>query len=348
MENILGRRFVGGGVSVEEGVTVCRLPVLFEVRRHIWMEGLKGVLKRLNPDVVHMHDIVSSTAVRVARYKKKLGYRLVYDCHYAYVVFYLKNFPRSIFLDFFKSFFITEIIKNGDAFVAVTDETKMLMNKELGIEKSRIDVIYLGADSDLFKFDVEKREKTRRRLGINGGDVVFIYAGKVIPQKKPHLMLEASAQLVRENPRVKCLIVGNADGDYKEKIEEIVRENGISSNVLFHDAVPNKELVNYYCAADVGVWPAEISMTMIEATSVGLPIIVTKSLLTLHRISNKNGLAYEEGDIGDLRKCMRRLSEDEELRKEMGKRGRELVEKELNWDVIAKQFLEVYQRAKLQ
>jgi glycosyltransferase involved in cell wall biosynthesis len=66
--------------------------------------------------------------------------------------------------------------------------------------------------------------------------------------------------------------------------------------------VPNSELVGYYSAADVGVWPLECSIGMQEAMSCGLPVIISDKIGAPERISNGNGLAYREGDIEDLAK----------------------------------------------
>ena len=81
---------------------------------------------------------------------------------------------------------------------------------------------------------------------------------------------------------------------------------------------------------------------MIEAAATSLPIIIKQSEAMEERISNKNGLMYKEGNVANLRRCVLQLLNDEKLRREMGRRGRELVEKKFNWDVISKQFVEVY------
>jgi glycosyltransferase involved in cell wall biosynthesis len=80
----------------------------------------------------------------------------------------------------------------------------------------------------------------------------------------------------------------------------------------------------------------------VEAVSVGLPVIVSKDLTTKHMISNKNGYNFERGNDKQLASILDTLIRDDKMRKEMGKRSRELAEKELSWEVIAKKTIDIY------
>ena len=56
------------------------------------------------------------------------------------------------------------------------------------------------------------------------------------------------------------------------------------------DAVPNKELFKYYNAADIGVWPLQCSVTMLEATACGLPAIISDRCGATERVAAGNGI----------------------------------------------------------
>jgi 1,4-alpha-glucan branching enzyme len=76
--------------------------------------------------------------------------------------------------------------------------------------------------------------------------------------------------------------------------------------------------------------------------STGLPVVIPKSKWTNHLLKNENGFSYQEGEIAELRRCIRTLLNNVELRREMGRRGRELVKRELNWSNIAEEYLKIY------
>lgn len=83
---------------------------------------------------------------------------------------------------------------------------------------------------------------------------------------------------------------------------------------------------------------------MQEAISTSLPVILSRNSSTDHLVSNNNGFIFDKGDVSDLKGYILKLTENENLRKEMGAKGRELVEKKLSWDIIARKFLELYSR----
>ena len=335
------------GKSMEEGIMVYRLLIPVELKLlRIWLLGLESTICKLKPDAVHVHGIFNITAWRVAKLKKKLGFNLIYDSHVHYSIYDRSHLYMKVYHKLFKTFFIPKILKEADIFVGTCEETKKLISEEYGLPNKKIIVIPLGADIEVFKKDLNQRKIIRSKLDINPDEVVLIYAGKLTPGKAPHLLLDASIDIIKKYKKIKLLFVGNGLREYIIDMKKKVTKNEIEHNVIFCNAVSNKELYKYYSAADIGVWPAEESLTMIEAAATSLPIIIKQSEAMGERVSNENGLMYKEGDIADLKRCILQLLNNEKMRREMGRRGRDLVEKKLNWNDISKQFVEVYKNPK--
>ena len=103
------------------------------------------------------------------------------------------------------------------------------------------------------------------------------------------------------------------------------------------------KLPELYSGADIAVWPAECSMTMIEASSTKLPIIVADHEAIKTRIKNDNGFVFKRGDVNQLTAHIEKLIKNDKLRKEMGRNGRNLIEKELSWKNIAIKTVELYE-----
>jgi glycosyltransferase involved in cell wall biosynthesis len=101
-------------------------------------------------------------------------------------------------------------------------------------------------------------------------------------------------------------------------------------------------LPSFYSSADFAIWPGHNSVSIVEAMSTGLPVIIPESKWIDHLLKYENGFSYPEGDVAELRKRICILLNNVELRREMGRRSRELVEKELNWNTIAEQYLNAY------
>jgi glycosyltransferase involved in cell wall biosynthesis len=93
------------------------------------------------------------------------------------------------------------------------------------------------------------------------------------------------------------------------------------------------------------VLPSEsenFSVSVAEALGHGVPCIVSKGAPWKSIESNRCGW-WVENDSNSIASSLRTalaLSDDE--RREMGKRGRELVEQNFSWQVIASKYIELY------
>lgn len=333
-KSLLGERIKEAGFFEEEGIKVWRLKTLFEISHAIWVIGLESKIWELKPDIVIVHNIVTLTALRVARLKKKRGnFKLIYDDHATF------DNSKSKLYPLFKWAFSQLIQDAADALVAVGYPSKVFMNRKYGIPLERISVIPLGADDKLFRFDATARQEVRSYLSLKENDIVFIYTGKVIPEKRLGLLVEAM-KLMRNYNNVKVLLVGNGPQTYIQEVKENIKAENLEDRFIWHGAVPNKELYKFYSAADVAVWPAGASISMLEAMACRLPIIVSDSpnINEMTYVSNQS--TYQGDDPSDLARQMAMLL-DPELRKQMRDNGKRCVAERLNWRVIAKQFIEL-------
>lgn len=349
---LLGSNRAQPGLRIERGVATRRLSSAFEVPGSplISIRGLKHALTDYQPDIVHGHGIFSLTPHFLARTKRQLGYVLVYDTHASTFNTNLTNtLPKRIYHFFFQKLMMPVIRENADAIIAVGESERWLACQEFGLDPEQVPIIHLGADVDLFKFDEGVRKQVRESLGVGEDDVLLIHAGKLTAHKDVHVLLEAVVPLMREMRHLKLLIVGGGDEGYIESLRQIIREGGVSRSVILHDFVDARELPWFYSAADVGVWPGNLSNTIQEGMAVGLPVIlpdvVSEWQTSRHLLTNGNGLGFPRGDSVALSRCVAQLAGDAAIRREMGQRSRELVEREFSWKAIAKQFLDLYEAA---
>jgi len=346
---LLGVRQLTPGVyEGEDGITIHRLKARFECWQRVWLKGVEQGIERIRPNVVFVHGISSITSFRIARWKLRSTRKppLIYDCHMIGIV--SKSRLGPLFRSAYRSLFRHLILKAGDAFVAVSDTTKKYMETAYEIPLHQIHMIPLGVDTERFRKDPDSGMKTRSELGIDPDEVVLIYVGKVIPEKGLHLLAEAVQRLLERcsEQKIRALVVGGGPSTYRAQIEADLQRAGIRESFIWTSVVPNAELPRYYSAADAGVWPREVSITQWEAMGCELPIIVADNPAAAERVAWKNGLIYKEGDVEDLCRVMRKLLTNENLRKEMGQRGREIIEKKFSWRIIAQEFLALVRDAR--
>lgn len=336
---ILGERLVGIGKFKEEGISVVRLSRKFDFWNRVYLKNLEKTLEEIKPDLVIVHATCTFLAWQAAKAKTKIGYKLICDDHMHLSIILQNKLIKKIIYKIFSLLFMSTIKKQTDKFVAITEETKQIMQDYYGVPKSRTEVIELGVDTELFRKDLTAREEIRKKYKIDLEDIVFIYAGKIIFDKGPKILLEALAEKIRENKKIKIMFIGNGSQDYLKEMHTIINENGIENQIIWVEMVANKDLYKYYSAADIGVWPKQESMTMQEASSCELPIIIKDSASMRERIKDKNGLTYKESNVSDLTKKIEDMLQSDY--KEMGKRGRELIIREFSWDKIAQEFIKI-------
>ena len=172
------------------------------------------------------------------------------------------------------------IIQATSKFLVVSEYIKREI-ESIGI-KTNIQVVYNGLDPEQFNKD-NISPIPRSRYGFSKDDFVAIYAGRIVPQKGVKELLQAF-QLLKEHKDIKLLVVGGDNfGDsvksnvFLDELHEMAKE--MDGKVKFTGFVPYNQLPAYLSLANVAVVPSRINealgMSAIEATAMGLPVIVT-------------------------------------------------------------------------
>lgn len=143
------------------------------------------------------------------------------------------------------------------------------------------------------------------------------------------------------------LVVG--DGPMRPAWEMLSRSLGLTARVRFLGEVDEAALPGWYAAADVFVLPATLraeafGTVLLEAMAAGLPCVTTElgtgtSFVVQHE---HTGLVVPPGDPEALAQAVRRLLADETLRHRLGQAGRERVLTHFTVDRMVDRLLHVY------
>jgi glycosyltransferase involved in cell wall biosynthesis len=323
------------------GVLAFRLPVLFEYRHHLWLRGLRKVIGEFRPDVVQIHQAFTLPVLQSALAKNRFGFELVIKSSMEKEVFYPQAPLRKLYYSLFTTLAAPFLRRRVDVFSAVGPGARDIVASVYKVPAESVVILPLGADRERFRHDPSARAATRRDLGISDDVVLIVYAGKLISNKDVHVAAQAVSQTETRAPMA-LLLVGNGSPDYMAKLRQIAERS--DRRILFRPAVPNHELPSYFSAADIGVWPAESSNAAVEAALTGLPLVVSNIDATRHYVEAANGLTFQRGDVAALSNCLATLTDDPELRAQMGERGRIHCETRLSWDAIARRSIELYSR----
>lgn len=299
-----------------------------------------NLIRKKRPEIIHCQPLFSPLSLLFITLSFFWDYKIVGSL-ISQLPTHWNNITKKVLFAFTK--LSIALFKNNIETVFVkTKELGEIISHSYNIANNKICIIPLGADENLFKFDQEARTLLRKEINLSETDIVIVYSGMIIPSKDLDILIKAVAPVIIKNNLVKLLIVGEGDPAHVYYLKLLADDLNISNNIIFHPWVHRTILPAFYSASDVGVWPGRSSISIIEAASTGLPLIITRYPVEIYSIEYGNGYAFKRGDINELRKYLEILIYNDKLRKEMGNRSRSLVEQKLNWKNIALLYLNRY------
>jgi glycosyltransferase involved in cell wall biosynthesis len=337
---LLGPRRRSCGLAIEEDIPVLRLPFRWESRGRAWLVGLEQALKMLAPEAVHVHGLGGPSPLRVGLALRRSSVGLVFDDHMLDVVVRKDLAGRAFYS--LMPLAVRSAIPMDAAFVAVSEEGRKYMVGRLGVDPNRVEVIPLGSDDRVFKPDPPTGLIVRQDLGIEPGARLLVYAGKLVPQKGPDVLVKAVGLL--RKPDVHVLLIGAGSPEYVRGLEEQAEHDGWRARLHFTSPVPSKELGRYYNASDICVWPKQASTSVLDAAACSKPVIIADEPVGLERVAAGNGLTCREGDPVDLARALETFLDDSERALEAGSAGRRMIEEKFSWRALTKRFMDLYER----
>lgn len=174
--------------------------------------------------------------------------------------------------------------------------------------------------------------------------IKFIYVARVMKAKGIEQFFEAAHTIRKIYPEVEFHICGFCEENYKDVLEEKVK-NG---DVIYHGLVDDVRVYERNCHAVVlpSFHPEGISNVLLEGAAVARPLITTDQAGCSPTVDNNvSGYIVKQKDSADLIDklcCFINLPYEE--KKRMGMMGRKKVEKQFDRNIVVKQYIEVIER----
>jgi 1,2-diacylglycerol 3-alpha-glucosyltransferase len=204
--------------------------------------------------------------------------------------------------------------------------------KQLGAQPERIHVAPNAVDVAFFSHEAQlardNAESCRSALGLPERYALFV--GRLIRQKGVYDLLEAHARL---SPELRADLALVIVGEGAERAELTRRAQAIvPGKVLFPGFAHREQLAAFYALSDMLVFPTHSDpwgLVVNEAMSCGVPVIASEVAgCTADLVEDgRNGRVIRTGDVERLAQCMSELALKSEMRLQMGRRSREIIER---------------------
>jgi glycosyltransferase involved in cell wall biosynthesis len=221
-------------------------------------------------------------------------------------------------------------------------------------DRERLGQVMPIADVRLFRRGVDRarfnpvhrdRARLKAAFGIPEDRTVLVFAGRVDASKGAPLMAEAAKRLADEGLNVHALVVG--EGQDRQRIASLLSDRATTPGNL-----PQAELAWIYASSDVFVFPSTTEVTpnvVLEARASGLPVVVADAHGGGQFVARpgEDGLVLSARDAGSWAAALRPLVTDAALRREIGRRARDWVEREWpDWgEVLERDLLAAWNEA---
>lgn len=196
----------------------------------------------------------------------------------------------------------------------------------------------MGVALDRFVTPPETRDAMRQRLGLGPDDVALIYPAEFSGRKNQAMLLRAMKALPAH---VKLLLPGR--GALLEDMKALSRSPGLEGRVLFPGQV--SDIPDWLAASDIAVSASRsegLPFNVMEAMAAGLPVIATAVKGHTDLVAEgETGLLFPYDDEAAFAAAVRRLTEDSALRAQMGRAGRQQVQR-YRLDTVLPQVMELY------
>jgi glycosyltransferase involved in cell wall biosynthesis len=153
--------------------------------------------------------------------------------------------------------------------VSATVRERML---NWGVPDRKVIVIPNGVDLSRVAFDATARTAIRQEFGLGAHDYVIGVLGRLDPNKRFELVIEAAAPLLGDG--TKLLIVGK--GDERARLEETAARCQVSEHVVFagerHDVAAMLSAMDLFVASSK---QETFGLSVLEALASGAPVLYT-------------------------------------------------------------------------
>src|SRR3989344_1134809 len=227
--------------------------------------------------------------------------------------------------------------------IVVADAVKQMVMQTEGVPAEKIAVIYNGIEINSAISAQPSAVSFKKQLGIAEQDKVLVHVANLKPVKGHIYLLQAIAQVVKEIPHIKVMLIGK--DELPGQLQDAARELGIQDKVLFLGQ--RKDVAELLSIADVCVLPSlseGMSNAILEYMSAGKAVVATRvggnPELVVHKY---NGLLVEKESAGELRNALLQLLKHPDECQRMGMYGLKVIKECFSLEVMVRKYEEIFQ-----
>ncbi|MDR2951413.1 MAG: glycosyltransferase [Prevotella sp.] len=302
---------------------------------NVWLDiksffQIRRIIKRLGPDIIHLHSSKAGVIGRIA--SKQLKKKSIFTPHgISYMSF--SGLKRAIFLmvEAFTKKYTYKVL-------GCSYSEAIKMRFEVGIPSFKIDAI---PNAILINSAIDKTFNKH-------ADIIRIGSiARLTYQKNPLLLVQIAERIIKLYPNVRFSILGSGLEDHlKNETFDLIEQYGLSSKFEILPWGDRETSLQYLKSLNIFILTSifeGLPLSLLEAMSLGTPCITSKSDGCNDVIqNNENGFSCII--IEEYVNAISRLIEDEILQKRIGENAHNFVKEHHNIESYIRKIESYYER----
>ncbi|BFK82360.1 glycosyltransferase family 4 protein [Clostridium baratii] len=175
--------------------------------------------------------------------------------------------------------------------------------REIDSNYNKVYTLYNGIDTKKFCKKECNINYYKNKFNISNKDFVYIYTGRITPEKGVKELIIAFKEVYENNKFFKLIICGdfnkinNKNRKYIKDLKKMVENN---QNIICTGYIEYDSLSELYNIANIGVipsiWEEPFALTVIENMSCGNPVIVSKSGGMVELVTKNEGIIVDKNN----------------------------------------------------
>nr|WP_278758868.1 glycosyltransferase family 4 protein [Bifidobacterium catenulatum] len=209
-------------------------------------------------------------------------------------------------------------------YIVDTLDTYLKEHGEPGLREDQKAVWRNGVDTSRFGSEEanSKAIEFRKKFNIAENDIVFLFSGRLTPEKGAEELLKAFTEVAQKVPNAKLVVAGafffnsNIISPFEQKLRDLASNPTVKNRIIFTGFVNYEDMPAIYAMSDIcvlpSIWDDPAPLAVIESLVSGKPLITTRSGGIPEYADAQSAIILERSDqlVGKLAKSMVKLATD--------------------------------------
>ncbi|AIZ15090.1 glycosyltransferase family 4 protein [Bifidobacterium catenulatum] len=209
-------------------------------------------------------------------------------------------------------------------YIVDTLDTYLREHGEPGLREDQKAVWRNGVDTSRFGSEEanSKAIEFRKKFNIAENDIVFLFSGRLTPEKGAEELLKAFTEVAQKVPNAKLVVAGafffnsNIISPFEQKLRDLASNPTVKNRIIFTGFVNYEDMPAIYAMSDIcvlpSIWDDPAPLAVIESLVSGKPLITTRSGGIPEYADAQSAIILERSDqlVGKLAKSMVKLATD--------------------------------------